>query len=91
MRKKLLISKHQEPDGERQHQVQIPRKPAYRLAEFLHIYPGSRSKLFEVIAAGRLIARKEGASTIILHDEYEEYLRSLPKVDPKTVGPEGGE
>jgi hypothetical protein len=40
--------------------------------------PISRSKLFEDIAAGRLIAHKVGRATVILEDDWRRYLASTP-------------
>lgn len=40
--------------------------------------PFGRSKLFEDIAAGRLIARKVGGATVILEDDWRRYLEGAP-------------
>jgi len=37
-----------------------------------------RSKLYEMIKAGRLLKKKEGGCTLILRSELERYLASLP-------------
>jgi hypothetical protein len=43
----------------------------------------SRSKIYQDIASGRLIARKHGRRTIILHTDLVKYLESLPKADAR--------
>jgi excisionase family DNA binding protein len=41
----------------------------------------SRSRLYELIAAGKLPARKLGHRTLILRGDLERYLDSLPLKD----------
>ena len=43
-----------------------------------------RSKIYEEIAAGRLVARKCGKRTIITWQDGQDYLNSLPTVEPST-------
>lgn len=38
-----------------------------------------RTKIFAAIKLGKLTARKDGRRTIILAEELQDYLRSLPK------------
>ena len=59
------------------------RKPAYTVEELLQIHPGGRTRLYDAIKAGQLVARKIGRQTIILDDEYQAYLQSLPKFEAK--------
>jgi hypothetical protein len=40
--------------------------------------PAGKGKLYQEIAAGRLIARKIGRRTVILRTDYERWLNSLP-------------
>jgi hypothetical protein len=61
----------------------VTRKPAYTIEELLQIHPGGRTRLYDAIKAGQLIARKIGRQTIVLDDEYTAYLQSLPKIEPK--------
>jgi hypothetical protein len=61
-------------------------KPAYTINELLTFHPAGRSKLYEDLAAGRLVARKIGDRTIILHSEYLAYLEALPRYDHKGEG-----
>ncbi len=45
-----------------------------------------RSHLYQEINSGRLKARKLGAKTLILEDDFQEFLRSLPAFEPKIGG-----
>ena len=53
-------------------------KLAYRIPEACAAIGYKRSKLYELIKAGRLAIRKDGACTVILRTELERYLNSLP-------------
>jgi hypothetical protein len=57
----------------------LRRGPAYRVCELAKLGPFGRSKLHELIRAGRLPARKCGHSTIVLADDFEEFLKNLPE------------
>lgn len=59
------------------------QKHAYTVEELLQIHPGGRTRLYDAIKEGRLVARKQGRQTIILDEEYKDYLNSLPKLDLK--------
>lgn len=61
----------------------MTRKPAYTIEELLQIHPGGRTRLYDAIKAGQLVARKIGRQTIVLDDEYCAYLLALPKIEPK--------
>jgi hypothetical protein len=37
-----------------------------------------RTKIYEEIAAGKLRAKKRGRNTIVLDEDWLEYLRNLP-------------
>jgi hypothetical protein len=55
-------------------------KLAYRVEE-LHDAAGiGRTRAFELIREGKLKARKDGANTIVLREDLEAYLHSLPLV-----------
>jgi len=54
---------------------------AYRPKEFQTRYCVGHTKLYQEINAGRLIARKLGSATIILHDDAEAWARALPSVE----------
>ena len=53
-------------------------KMAYSIREAVEAGGGSRTKLYEAIAAGTLKARKRGRSTVILAADLSEYLENLP-------------
>ncbi len=42
--------------------------------------PFGKTFLYEQIGLGNLIARKAGRSTVILDDDWDEFLKSLPLV-----------
>lgn len=44
-----------------------------------------RSAIFEDIAAGRLIARKAGSKTIVLHGDAVAWLEALPVREPSQL------
>ena len=63
--------------------ARTPDKPAaVRLARSVDEFSGAtgigRTKLWSEIAAGRLMARKVGARTLILDEDGRAYLTSLP-------------
>ena len=53
-------------------------KLAYSIKEAVATGAGSRTKLYEAIAAGTLRARKRGRSTVILASDLARYLEGLP-------------
>ncbi len=53
-------------------------KLAYSIKEAVAAGAGSRTKLYESIAAGTLRARKRGRSTVILAADLARYLEGLP-------------
>lgn len=46
-----------------------------------------RAKLYQEIRSGRLRARKNGRSTIILVQDLRDYLTSLPVIQPAVSPP----
>ena len=60
---------------------------AFDIAGLVRAAPASRSKIYEEIANGNLIARKLGSRTIILREDAEEWLRSLPTIDQQPRPP----
>lgn len=54
---------------------------AYSPRDAAHVAGISRAFLYEEIAAGKLACRKLGRRTLILRDELERYLDSLPPRD----------
>ncbi|MFI0843957.1 hypothetical protein [Mesorhizobium sp. IMUNJ 23232] len=63
----------------------------YTVDELLEVSAGGRTLLYDAIGEGKLIARKEGRRTVILHDEYLAYLKSLPAIPPRAPTPVDGE
>jgi hypothetical protein len=55
-------------------------KAAYGIEELAKAGPLGRSTLFKAIKERKLIAQKAGRRTIITHENYEAYLKSLPVV-----------
>jgi excisionase family DNA binding protein len=53
-------------------------KLAYRVSEACTAIGIKRSKLYELIKAGRLAIKKDGGCTLILRSELERYLGNLP-------------
>ena len=51
---------------------------AHSIQETTEIVGVGRSFVYQEIRAGRLVARKAGGRTIILHDDLLDYLRRLP-------------
>jgi hypothetical protein len=67
----------------------LETKPAYTINELLTFHPAGRSRLYEDLASGALPARKIGDRTIVLHDEYMDFLKALPRFPPKADAGEG--
>ena len=51
---------------------------AQTVNQFLATVPIGRTKLYEEIAAGRLVAVKVGKRTLIRAEDAEAWLKSLP-------------
>lgn len=58
---------------------------AFSIAESAQIAGLSRSSLYIAIADGRLKTRKNGRRTIILREDLQSFLASLPDGMPKSV------
>ena len=54
-------------------------KFAYSINEVTERGPFGRSTIFQEIKDGRLVARKVGRRTIILHNDFVKWLEDLPK------------
>lgn len=50
---------------------------AYRVREAAETLAISRSRFYELVAAGRIRVLKEGARTLVRRDELERYLNDL--------------
>ena len=64
---------------------------AFTLSELEASGPLSRSAIYREIREGRLIARKAGKSTIVLAQDWDDFLHALPrmKVDVAVTEPVG--
>ena len=60
-------------------------KLAYSIREAVEAGAGSRTKVYEAIAAGTLKARKRGRSTVILAADLAQYLEALPDFPNQAV------
>jgi hypothetical protein len=58
----------------------VETKQAYGIEELAKAGPLGRTYLFRAIKEKRLIAQKAGRRTIITHENYQAFLRSLPVV-----------
>lgn len=52
-------------------------KPLYRISEAVELLPYSRSKLYELISAGRIRTVKEGGTRLITAHAIAEYVALL--------------
>jgi hypothetical protein len=59
----------------------VVRLGASRVGDWARENGISRSQAYEEIKAGRLIARKCGAATLITDEDGAEWRRSLPKMN----------
>jgi excisionase family DNA binding protein len=54
---------------------------AYTVKEVLQLVPMSRKKFYQVAKSGRLRVRKDGRINLILAEDLNAYLNSLPLAD----------
>ena len=54
------------------------------VAEAMRYAKVGRTKLYELIAAGKLDARKAGSRTLIMADSLRAYIENLPPADIRT-------
>jgi len=54
---------------------------AYRFLDFCKTYQVGKDRAYADIRSGALIARKVGKNTIILVDDAEAYIASLPRLE----------
>ena len=57
-----------------------PPRRALSIADIVSEGPFSRSFIYEAIKKGRLKARKGGRRTVVLDDDYQRFLESLPLI-----------
>jgi excisionase family DNA binding protein len=60
----------------------LPEKFAYSVADASLASGVGRSQIYEAVAAGELVARKRGTSTLILADDLKAWLAALPTWKP---------
>ena len=60
---------------------ELPLKLGLSIDESCHATGLGRTKIYEAIGSGKLIAKKAGRRTIILPKHLEAYLESLPAAD----------
>ena len=60
------------------HLLAASAKPAYSLADLDEMGILSRTQAYMENRKGRLVFRKIGRRTVILHDELVQYLQNLP-------------
>ena len=65
---------------------------AFTLPQLAADGPLCRSALYREINAGRLVARKSGRATVVLAEDWDVFLHSLPRlgVDVAVIEPAGG-
>ena len=61
--------------------IECAGKLAYTLNEWCETSGVGRSATYEAIKAGQLRAVKRGRRTLILHEDGQTYLRSLPAME----------
>ena len=57
-------------------------KIAYKITEAVEIAPVGKTRLYEALNSRALKAHKQGSHTLIMHDDLEAWLRSLPDYEP---------
>ena len=63
-----------------------PARRAYSVAEVLTNLDCSRVQLYRILKSGALRAVKHGRRTLILSDDLERYLATLPAWTPRHGG-----
>lgn len=56
-------------------------QPTYTVNQFCEAFGVGRTRLYELINAGALVAHKNGTRTIIRGDEAARWLESLPPLE----------
>lgn len=60
-----------------------PLKEAFSIDDAVQASDTCRTRIYEEIREGRLIARKNGKRTIILRADFLHWLNSLPRIAPR--------
>lgn len=63
-----------------QTEAKMTQKIAHSINDLVQTGIGCRSKIHQLIREGKLVARKNGARTVILDEDLRQYLAALPKV-----------
>lgn len=65
--------------------ISPPQRAAHNLTEFSERYGVAEATLRKEIVAGRLVARKVGALTVITADAEKDWLNALPKYPSRAL------
>jgi hypothetical protein len=60
----------------------MQRRQALTISDLVEAGPFRESKWWSEIREGNLPAKKAGNRTVVLRDDYENYLRGLPPATP---------
>jgi excisionase family DNA binding protein len=63
----------------------LPSRLAYSVDRFCEDTDTGRSKVYELIRAGKLRAKKFGGKTLILAEDADRFLASLPDMAAKAA------
>lgn len=55
---------------------------AYRVPQACAVSGYGRTKMYELIGEGKIPTKKDGKVTLIMRDDLESYLKSLPYNEP---------
>ncbi len=67
------------------HQSPVVSKLAHAVVDIPKLAPVGRTKIFEAIRDGHLIARKLGRRTMILDEDLRAWLSALPVSRPRAA------
>lgn len=67
--------------------ITLERPLAYRINDLHNHAPWGRSKSYELVATGRLPARKLDGATLVLVSDLEDFLRGLDRVGAHVAEP----
>jgi len=63
----------------------MPSQIALKISEVCAVSRIGRTKVYDAINRGELLAKKHGKSTLVLHNDMVEWLNALPTVSPKSI------
>ena len=58
-------------------------KPVYTVQQFVTDFGMSRARFYELVAEGKIKARKNGARTVVLAADAQAFVEALPAFQPK--------